>query len=104
VLTGKYLDGVPADSRLSLSGYSWLRDSLLNPTVDARVRGLKAVADRLGVPLAHLALAWCARNPRVSSVITGASRPEQVRQNLDALAVLDLLTDDVVEEIEAAVR
>jgi voltage-dependent potassium channel beta subunit len=104
VLTGKYLDGVPSDSRLNLPGYSWLRDSLLSPDATAKVRRLKAVADRLDVSVAHLSLAWCARNPRVSSVITGASRPEQVRQNLEAVNVLDLLTPEVVEEIEAAIR
>jgi voltage-dependent potassium channel beta subunit len=104
VLTGKYLDGVPEDSRLSLPGYSWLRDALLNPDAEAKVRRLKAIADRLGVPLGLLSLAWCAHNPHVSTVITGASRPEQVSENLRALDVLELLTDDVVEEIDAAVR
>ncbi len=104
VLTGKYLDGVPADSRLGLSGYSWMRDTLLTDDNLARVRRLTPIADRLGVPLAQLALAWCARNPHVSTVITGASRPEQVAENLDALDVLDRLTEDVVEEIEAAMR
>jgi voltage-dependent potassium channel beta subunit len=103
-LTGKYLDGVPDDSRANLPGYSWLRDSVVDSGVQDKVRRLKAVADRLDVPLALLSLAWCARNPHVSTVITGASRPEQVRQNLEALDVLEKLTDDVVEEIEAAVR
>jgi len=104
VLTGKYLDGVPADSRLDLPGYQWLRETLLTPENHERVRRLKAIADRLGVPLAQLALAWCARNPHVSTVITGASRPEQVAENLQALEVLEKLSDEVVEEIEAAVR
>ena len=104
VLTGKYLDGVPGDSRLGAERLSWLRDALLTEESQQRVRRLKIVADRLGVPLAQLALAWCARNPHVSTVITGASRPEQVRQNLEAVAVLDALTDEVVEEIESAVR
>jgi len=104
VLTGKYLDGVPADSRLDLPGYQWLRETLLTPENQERVRRLKAIADRLGVPLAQLALAWCARNPHVSTVITGASRPEQVAENLQALEVLEKLSDEVVEEIEAAVR
>jgi voltage-dependent potassium channel beta subunit len=104
VLTGKYLDGVPGDSRLGIAGYSWLRDSLLTDDTQARVRRLKAIADRLGVPLGQLALAWCARNPHVSTVITGASRPEQVKQNLEAVEVLEALTDEVAEEIDAAVR
>jgi voltage-dependent potassium channel beta subunit len=101
LLTGKYLDGVPEDSRLALPGYSWLRDALLNPDALQRVRKLNDIAKRLGVPLAQLSLAWCARNPHVTTVITGASRPEQVTENLQSLDVLELLSDDVVAEIEA---
>ncbi|HEV7679631.1 MAG TPA: aldo/keto reductase [Candidatus Dormibacteraeota bacterium] len=103
VLTGKYLDGIPADSRLASRGYSWLRDSLLTPASVERVRRLKAIADHLGVPLALMSLAWCARNPHVSTVITGASRPEQVHENMQALDVIPLLTADVLAEIDAAV-
>ena len=104
VLTGKYLAGVPADSRLNLDGYGWLRDALLNPDATARTRALKGIAGRLGVPLAQLSLAWCARNPHVSTVITGASRPQQVRENMQALDVVEMLTPEVLEEIEAALR
>jgi aryl-alcohol dehydrogenase-like predicted oxidoreductase len=103
MLTGKYLDGIPGDSRLASRGYSWLRESLLTPANIERVRRLKAIADRLGVPLALMSLAWCARNPHVSTVITGASRPDQVRENMQALDVIPLLTDDVLAEIDAAV-
>jgi voltage-dependent potassium channel beta subunit len=103
VLTGKYLDGIPQGSRVSLPGYEWLRTGVLTEENIARVRRLKAIADRLGVQLTHLSLAWCARNPHVSTVITGASRPEQVRDNMQAIEVLDLLTDDVLREIDAAV-
>jgi voltage-dependent potassium channel beta subunit len=104
LLTGKYLDGtIPDGSRLASRGYSWLRDSLLTRGNLERVRKLKAIADRLGVPLALMSLAWCARNPHVSTVITGASRPEQVRENMQAVDVIPLLTDDVMAEIDAAV-
>jgi aryl-alcohol dehydrogenase-like predicted oxidoreductase len=68
-----------------------------------KVRRLKRIADRLGVSLTHLSLAWCARNPHVSTVITGASRPEQVRDNMQALDVIDLLVPEVMAEIDAAV-
>jgi len=102
LLTGKYLDGIPEGSRFALRGYDWLKDTLLTEENVARVRRLKDVADRLGCSLTHLSLAWCARNPRVTTVITGASRPEQVRDNMQALDVLPLLTDEVVEEIDAA--
>jgi aryl-alcohol dehydrogenase-like predicted oxidoreductase len=103
LLTGKYLEGTPRDSRLNVPGYAWLRDVLLDEDKVARVRRLKQVADRLGVSLTHLSLAWCARNPRVSTVITGASRPEQVRDNMQSLEVLPLLTDEVMAEIDATV-
>jgi voltage-dependent potassium channel beta subunit len=101
LLSGKYLDGVPDDSRANLPGYEWLRGMLTDAERNAKVRGLKAVADELGCSMAQLSLAWCARNPRVSTVITGASRVEQVRENLQALDVLPLLTDDVVSRIDA---
>jgi voltage-dependent potassium channel beta subunit len=102
LLTGKYLDGVPEGSRASLPGYEWLRDVLTDPAANDKVRKLKAIADDLGCELGQLALAWCAKNPHVSTVITGASRAEQVRENLGALDVLDRLDDDVMERIDAA--
>jgi len=102
LLTGKYLDGVPAGSRASLPGYEWLRDVLTEPGANAKVRNLKTVADDLGCELSQLALAWCAKNPRVSTVITGASRAEQVRENLGALDVLERLDAEVMARIEAA--
>jgi voltage-dependent potassium channel beta subunit len=100
LLTGKYLDGVPEGSRATVKGYEWLRDGLTDERRNEKVRGLKEVADQLGCTLAQLAIAWCARNPNVSTVITGASRPEQVVDNLGALAVLEQLTDEVVADIE----
>jgi voltage-dependent potassium channel beta subunit len=103
LLTGKYVDGVPAGARADRPGYEWLRGSLVSEKRNARVRALRKIADELDVPLAQLAIAWCARNPRVSTVITGASRPEQVVENMKALDVLPLLTDDVVARVEVAV-
>jgi voltage-dependent potassium channel beta subunit len=101
LLTGKYLDGVPDDSRLALPGYEWLRQVVLDDRHNEQVRALLPIAEELGCTLAQLAIAWCARNPHVSTVITGASRPEQVVDNLGALQVLDRLTDEVVENIQA---
>jgi voltage-dependent potassium channel beta subunit len=103
MLTGKYLDGVPDGSRATLPGYEWLKAMLTDPDRNAKVRRLAAVADELGCSLAQLSLAWCARNPHVSTVITGASRVEQVEENLGALDVLARLDDEVVARIEAAV-
>ncbi len=104
VLTGKYLDGIPEGSRGSLPGYEWLHYSMNNEKTKDRVRRLQAIAADLDCSLAQLSLAWCAKNPRVSSVITGASRVDQVRENLVALDVMERLDASVMERIEAALR
>jgi voltage-dependent potassium channel beta subunit len=104
LLTGKYLEGVPDDSRAMLPGYEWLREVLTDPGRNAKVRALTSIADDLDCTLAQLALAWCARNPRVSTVITGASRVEQVQENMAALAVLDHLDEDVMARIDSVLE
>jgi voltage-dependent potassium channel beta subunit len=101
LLSGKYLDGVPEGSRATLPGYGWLREQVTDPEANRRVRELKPVADELGVSLAQLSIAWCASNPHVSTVITGASRVQQVRENLGALDALDRLTPEVRSRIDA---
>lgn len=100
VLTGKYIDGVPEDSRAALDGYEWLRKMVTDPERNASVKELRSVADDLDCTLAQLAIAWCASNPNVSTVITGASRVEQVHENLEALDVLEQLDDEVLERID----
>ena len=102
LLTGKYQHGVPAGSRASLPGYEWLRSSLTDPARLKKVDALLAIAGELDVPLSDLALAWCVKNPHVSTVITGASSAQQVRENMKALDALELLTDEVMERIEGA--
>ena len=102
LLTGKYLDGVPEGSRATLPGYEWLANLLTDEERNATVAGLRAVADDLGCTLAQLAIAWCTRNPHVSTVITGASRVEQVHENLAALEVASRLDDEVMSRIDAA--
>jgi voltage-dependent potassium channel beta subunit len=103
LLTGKYADGIPEGSRASLPGYEWLRDLVTDQAKNAEVRELRSVADDLGCTLAQLAIAWCAANPRVSTVITGASRPEQVHENMAALDVLERLDEAVLGRIAAIV-
>ena len=103
LLTGKYAEGVPEGSRGALAGFGWLRERLVDPKANERVRRLKAVADGLGCSVGQLAIAWCAANPRVSSVITGASRIEQLRENLGALEVLAALDKDVLARIDEIV-
>ncbi|HTS20258.1 MAG TPA: aldo/keto reductase [Casimicrobiaceae bacterium] len=102
LLTGKYNDGVPAGSRATVKGYEWLAQRIVDPKKIASVRKLVPIAKQLGCTTAQLALAWCLRNRDVSSVITGASRPEQVVENMRSLAVVPKLTQDVVAAIEGA--
>ncbi|QGG96903.1 potassium channel beta subunit family protein [Actinomarinicola tropica] len=104
LLTGKYVDGIPEGSRATLPGYEWLRDLVTDPDRNAVVRDLLPIAERLGATMSQLAIAWCAANPRVSTVITGASRVEQVEENLGALDVLAQLTPEVMDEIRTVLR
>jgi voltage-dependent potassium channel beta subunit len=102
LLTGKYKDGIPDDSRGSLAGYGWLAERLTDEQVIAKVERLRPIAERLGCTMAQLSLAWCTKHPMVSTVITGASRPSQVTENFAALDVIPLITDEVKQEIEDA--
>jgi len=103
VLTGKYRDGIPEDSRGALAGYEWLAGRLTDDEVLARVERLRPIAERLDCTMAQLALAWCTLNPNVSTVITGASKVEQVVQNFETVEVIPRLTPEVKGEIEAAI-
>ena len=103
LLTGKYRDGVPEGSRAALEGYEWLRDRLTDADALGRVEALRPIAERLGCTMSQLAIAWCTRHPMVSSVITGASRVEQVRENFESLQVMEALDDAIAEEMVAAI-
>ncbi len=103
VLTGKYNDGIPADSRMNLPGYEWLKHSWESDDGKAKlvkVKQLAALSKEIGLPIHHLALLWCLDNPYVSTVILGASRKSQLEDNLSALDAKDKLTPDVIEKIE----
>ena len=104
LLSGKYNDGIPEGSRLSLEKYDWLRKRLLETDEGKmrleKVKKLTSVTDDLGISMAELALVWCLKNEQVSTVITGASKPEQVRQNMKAIDHVEKLTDDVIQKIE----
>ena len=107
VLTGKYNDGIPEDSRMNLPGYEWLLRSLKSDDGQARiakVRELEAAAQELGISMAQLALAWCLKNPNVSTVITGASSTNQVEENMQALEAVTLLKDEIMERIEGVLE
>jgi voltage-dependent potassium channel beta subunit len=101
LLTGKYAKGIPADSRGALPGYDWLKRQLTDEAKLAKVARFSEIAAKLDCSPAQLAIAWCAVNPHVSTIITGASRLEQVQENMAALEVLDALDEDLVAEIEA---
>ena len=103
LLSGKYNDGIPKDSRATLKGYGWLAESVVDPIKLKQVRSLAPLAVDLGCTMAQLALAWCLKNPNVSSVITGASRPSQVIENMKALDVAPNLSTDVMSKIDAIV-
>lgn len=101
VLSGKYDAGVPTGARLGQAQYDWLKERLVTPQNLAKVKQLAPLAEELGCTRAQLAIAWCLANPHVSTVITGATRPEQVRENLQALAVVEKLTPEVKARVEA---
>lgn len=102
LLTGKYRDGVPADSRAKVKGYSWLEEQVRDPAKLAAVAQLGPIADELGCTTAQLALAWCLTNPQVSTVITGASRPSQIIENLKAADVAARIMPAIKARIESA--
>lgn len=103
ILTGKYNNGIPDDSRMALESYSWLRDMLMSDEGQSRiekVRELTGLAEELGASMAQLALAWTLKNPNVSTTIMGATKTYQIEDNLKALDLVEQLTDDVMETME----
>jgi voltage-dependent potassium channel beta subunit len=107
LLTGKYNQGIPQGTRVTLEGYEWLREEFESEETQRRIEKVKLlmpIAEELGCSMAQLAIAWCLKNPNVSTVITGASRPEQVKENMGALEVLERLDEKVIQSIEAILK
>lgn len=103
ILTGKYNQGIPKDSRLDLEGFDWLREGYESQEGKEKIQKvgkLMPIAEELGCTMAQLALAWCLTNPQVSTVITGASKPEQVEENMASLEIVPKLTAKILERIE----
>jgi len=100
LLSGKYNKGVPAGSRATLEGYEWLKEHTLTPENIAKAKRLDPLAKELGCTMAQLALAWCLKNPHVSTVITGASRPEQVNENMKAAEFAEKIDSTLTEKID----
>ncbi len=104
LLSGKYNDGIPENSRFALQGFDWLRDRWMVDDRIKRVKKLGELAARLGTSTAALSIAWCIKNPNVSTAILGATRKQQLTENLKALEVMNLLTPEVMEKIETIMK
>ena len=107
LLTGKYNQGIPEGTRITLPGYGWLRETFENEEARANIEKVKLmmpIAKEIGCSMAQLALAWCLKNPHVSTVITGASKPSQVTENMKALEIVGQLTDELMERLEAILQ
>ncbi len=100
LLSGKYSRGIPKGSRGALKGYDWLKESLTNKSKLAKVAALEPIAKELGCTLSQLALAWCLKNPFVSTVITGASRVSQVKENMKAAEIAPKITQEIMDRID----
>ena len=100
LLTGKYNDGIPEDSRLALQGFDWLKNRLMTEDKLSKVRQLKEVASDLGTSQATLAIAWCIANKNVTTAILGATKKEQLLENFKALEVYPKLTPEVMQRID----
>ena len=100
LLTGKYKDGIPSDSRGARESFDWLQEQLTDAERIVKVEALKPLAEQMGASLAQFSIAWCLQNPFVSTVMTGASRVEQVHENMKAIGFVDRFTPDVMSEID----
>jgi voltage-dependent potassium channel beta subunit len=104
LLTGKYKKGIPQDSRFALPGYEWLKSRYMHEEILKSVANLEPIAAELGCTMSQMGIAWVARNPNVSTVITGASKREQLAENLGALEVIPKLTPEVLAKIDLALE
>jgi len=103
-LTGKYNNGIPADSRLAIEGFDWLKDRWVQDTKIEKAKKLVVLAQEMNVSLAEMAIAWTIKNPNVTTAILGATKKQQLEENLKALDVLPMLTSEVMEKIEAILQ
>jgi voltage-dependent potassium channel beta subunit len=104
LLSGKYNDGIPEGSRFGLTGFDWLKDRWMKDDMLSKVRGLAVLAKELGISMAELSIAWCIKNPNVTTAILGATKKEQLLENLKALDILPKLNKEVMQQIEGIVQ
>lgn len=100
LLTGKYNDGMPEGARLGLEGFEWLKDRWMVEDKLEKVRKLKTISDELGTSQATLSIAWCLKNPFVTTVILGATKKEQLIENLKSLELVDKIDEDIMKRID----
>jgi aryl-alcohol dehydrogenase-like predicted oxidoreductase len=104
LLSGKYNNGIPSDSRLAIPGFEWLRDRLIQDQAVAKVVKIGELAAELSITPSQLSIAWCIKNPNVTTAILGATKKEQLLENLAALSVVEKLTPEVMQQIETIVQ
>jgi voltage-dependent potassium channel beta subunit len=104
LLSGKYNKGIPADSRFAIPGFEWLRDRLLQEQLVAKAVKIAELAGELSITPSQLSIAWCVKNPNVTTTILGATKKEQLIENLDALSAVEKLTPEVLQRIETIVQ
>jgi aryl-alcohol dehydrogenase-like predicted oxidoreductase len=104
LLSGKYNEGIPEGSRFGLTGFDWLKDRWMKDEMLNKVRSLAALAKELSISMAELSIAWCIKNPNVTTAILGATRKEQLLENLKALDAMNKLNDDVMTKIDLIVQ
>ena len=104
LLSGKYNDGIPKGSRFALEGFDWLKDRWISDDKIKKVKKLSDLAAKLDVTTAALSIGWCLKNPNVSTVILGATKKQQLMDNLKSLDVLPKLTAEVMDKIEAIIK
>ena len=104
LLSGKYNNGIPEDSRFALTGFDWLKDRWMKENFLAKAKKLAGLAEKLGVTMAQLSIAWCIKNPNVTTAILGATRKEQLLENLGALNAVEKLNEEVMKDIDEIVQ
>jgi aryl-alcohol dehydrogenase-like predicted oxidoreductase len=104
LLTGKYNDGIPKNSRFALQGFDWLKERWMLEDNMKKVKKLAELSNKMGVSLATLSIAWCIHNPNVSTAILGATKKQQLIENLKSLEVVKMLTPEIMEKIDGIMK
>jgi aryl-alcohol dehydrogenase-like predicted oxidoreductase len=104
LLSGKYNNGIPKDSRFALKGFDWLKDQWMKKDIVDKVKKLKKLADEMKVSMAQLSIAWCINNPHVTTAILGATNKKQLLENLKSIDIIPKLNNEILEKLETIVK